>query len=545
MRKAIIFILLINGLISCRVNTPITEKKDFLRGANTAYRNFWDVEHYSISVEPNEANKYIRGTVLMAIKLKKERGDLLQIDLQEPMTISQIEQKETQGNTYSFINPRFYFRKGNHYFISVKALKNDTHLTLKINFEGHPHEAKKAPWDGGWVFAKDAKNRNWMSVAVQGIGASAWFPCKDYQGDEPDNGAVVSITTSQNNVGVANGRLVTDSLLNNHRHLFVWQVKNPINAYNIVPSIGHYVHFKDRFEGEEGSLSLDYWVLDYQLEKAKKQFAQVPKMLEAFEYWMGAYPFYEDGYKLVETPFLGMEHQSNIAYGNGYTNGYLGKDRSGSGWGNLFDFIIIHESGHEWFGNNITTEQVADMWVHEAFTTYTESLFVDYFHGKKAGAEYVIGQRDLILNDKPIQGVYNVHQEGSVDMYYKGANMLHTLRTWLNNDDKFRAILRGLNRDFRHKIVTGKEVEQYMALKSGLDLSAFFNQYVRTSKIPLLEIKKAGDSVAFRYQNVVKGFAMPLRLKNNEVIYPTDEWQKIAQDKFAMPLKDYLVEYKE
>jgi aminopeptidase N len=331
-------------------------------------------------------------------------------------------------------------------------------------------------------------------------------------------------------VAVANGRLIVKQLKNGIAS-WTWGVQNPINNYNIIPYIGKYVNWKETYDGEKGKLDCDYWVLDYNLEKAKEQFKQVPMMLKAFEYWFGPYPFYEDGYKLIEAPHLGMEHQSAVAYGNGFQNGYRGRDLSGSAakWGLKWDFIIVHESGHEWFANNITTVDIADMWVHEGFTNYSETLFTEYYYGKEAGSDYVIGTRKNIQNDIPIIGPYGVNKEGSGDMYYKGGNMLHTIRHVINDDEKFRNILRGLNKDFYHQVVTSKQVEDYMTQKSGKDLSKIFDQYLRTIKVPVLEYKFTGDNMYYRWTNCVAGFNMPVKLdKVDDWLKATTEWQTVA-----------------
>ncbi|HSC40371.1 MAG TPA: M1 family aminopeptidase, partial [Chitinophagaceae bacterium] len=310
---------------------------------------------------------------------------------------------------------------------------------------------------------------------------------------------------------------------------WTWYVVNAINNYDIIPYIGKYANWQETFTGEKGKLSCSYWVLDYNLDKAKEQFKQAPLMLKCFEYWFGPYPFYEDGYKLVEAPHLGMEHQSATAYGNKYHNGYLGRDLSGSGWGLKWDFIIVHESGHEWFGNNITSKDLADMWVHEGFTNYSETLFTECQYGKKAGEDYVIGSRKQIRNDIPIIAPYGVNQEGSGDMYSKSGNMLHTMRQVINDDDKFRQILRGLNTTFYHKTVTTQEIEGYINIESGIDFSKVFDQYLRTTDIPVLEYKTSDKSISFRWTNCVKGFNLPLKINAGEEkwIRPTEAWQTV------------------
>ncbi|WP_291120838.1 M1 family metallopeptidase [Empedobacter sp. UBA7248] len=519
-------LVLLLGLISITTNAQVLNNKqeftrqDSLRGTNNEFRNWWDVKKYKVSVEPDYQSKSIKGkTTIIFDKTAPQQSDLLQIDLQDPMMVSAV---KLNGKKISDFK-----RDGNVYFINVgKNIKNSSNQ-LELEYNGNPRVAVRAPWDGGWIFAKDEKGRDWMSVAVQGLGASAWFPNKDYLGDEPDKGMELEIIAPKDLVGVGNGRLVSKKEKNG-KTISTWKVVNPINNYNIIPYIGHYVNFKDTFEGEKGKLDLDYYVLDYNIDKAKSQFEQAKLMLKSFEHWFGPYPFYEDSFKIVEAPHLGMEHQSGIAYGNKFANGYLGRDLSGSGWGLKWDFIIVHEAGHEWFGNNITEKDVADMWIHEAFTAYSETLFTETYHGKDAASEYVRGTRKAIQNDIPIIGVYGVNQEGSGDMYYKGANMIHTLRTWMNNDEKFRQMLRGLNKEFYHQTVTTEQIENYIAKFSGLNLNTFFNQYLRTIKVPTLELKQSGNKVEYRYTNVVDGFAMPLRLKDSEVtINPTTNWQTI------------------
>ncbi len=369
-----------------------------------------------------------------------------------------------------------------------------------------------------------------MTAAVQGLGASAWFPCKDHQSDEPNLGASMSITVPDTLVAVANGRLMAREKVGENLMGFAWEVKNPINSYNMIPYIGHYAHWEDSFEGLEGTLSLDFWVLDYELEAAKSHFTQVQRMLVCFEDWLGPYPFYEDGYKLVQSPHLGMEHQSAIAYGNHFGNGYRGSDLSSSGWGLKWDFIIIHESGHEWFGNSITTADIADMWVHESFTAYTEALFTECNYGAAAGEDYVIGTRRSILNDKPIIGPYGVNKRGSGDMYYKGANMLHTMRHIVDHDSLFKEMLRGLNAKFYHSIVRTEQVEAYINEFTGIDFTKVFDQFLRQSSLPVLEYSIDKGKLYHRWTQCVEGFDMPLRLEGGMWLKPTTSWQVVPWD---------------
>jgi aminopeptidase N len=420
-------------------------------------------------------------------------------------------------------------REGNAFFINVSvALPKDSIVTLALQFQGNVTVAKRPPWDGGWIFSKDKLGRPWMSVACQGLGASVWFPCKDHQSDEPDQGSTLKINVPDSLMAVGNGRLISKEKYKQGWTAYKWEVKNPINNYNIIPYIGKYVSFSESYPGEKGKLDCDYWVLDYNLDKAKKQFAQVKPMLQAFEHWFGPYPFYEDGFKLVEAPHLGMEHQSAVAYGNGFQNGYRGRDLSGSGWGLNWDFIIVHESGHEWFGNNITTNEVADMWVHEGFTNYSETIFTNHHYGKDAGNAYVQGTRKLVQNDLPIIGKYGVNEEGSGDMYYKGGNLVHLIRQLFDDDEKFRMALREMNKRFYHATTTSAAVEQFWSEQLKRDLSPLFDQYLRATKIPTLEIEKNGNKIKYRWSDCNSNFNIPLRVMVDGKpvwIEPTTTWK--------------------
>ena len=348
---------------------------------------------------------------------------------------------------------------------------------------------------------------------------------------------------------VSNGRLESIEEHDDNTTTYNWVVTNPINNYGVNINIGDYVHFSEIYEGEKGPLDMDYYVLRDHLEKAKKQFKDAPKMMKAFEHWFGPYPFYEDSFKLVEVPYLGMEHQSSVTYGNEFKQGYLGRDLSGTGWGLKFDFIIIHESGHEWFANNITYKDAADMWVHEGFTAYSENLFLDYHYGTEASADYVIGTRANIRNDKPIIGTYDVNSEGSSDMYYKGSNLLHTLRQLVNDDEKWRQLLRGLNETFYHQTVTTQEIETYMSEFSGLNLTAFFNQYLRDVRVPTLEYSIKDNELSYRWINIVDGFQMPIEVEINEEkqwLYPTADWKKMEINSTKINIdRNFYIDHKQ
>ncbi|MEO7445590.1 MAG: M1 family metallopeptidase [Ferruginibacter sp.] len=515
---------------------PFGEKKgythqDTLRGSDGRYRQQWDVLKYEIAVQPDFESKTLQASNIMTFY--DNGAKCMQIDLQEPMILDSV---VNEDGHYSFN------REGNVYWVMFRDSNRMYKIipgerTLRFYYHGKPKEAKRAPWDGGWIWKKDKEGNPWMSVACQGLGASVWYPCKDYQGDEPDSGAILHVTVPDSLVAVGNGRLVRTIKNGKGLATYTWQVHSPINNYNIVPYIGKYVHFSEVYPGLKGNLDMDYWVLDYNLEKAKTQFLDAPRMMKAFEYWFGPYPFYVDGYKLVEALHLGMEHQSNVAYGNGYQNGYAGRDLSGSGWGLKWDFIIVHESGHEWFANSITTKDIADMWVHEGFTNYSETLFTDFYYGHEAGNAYVIGTRKAIANDIPIIGPYGVNREGSGDMYYKAGNMLHIIRQMTGSDEKFRALLTGMNRDFYHSIVTSAQVEKYLIDKSGLDLSKIFDQYLRTTLVPELEYKLEGKRLYYRWNDVVPGFNMPIDIapgKKNKatlLLKPTGQWKSVKVGK--------------
>ncbi|MCT8339809.1 M1 family metallopeptidase [Flavobacteriaceae bacterium TK19130] len=492
--------------------------QDTLRGSITPERAWWDLQHYNLKVSVNPDTKSIQGTNTVTYEVL-EPYQLFQIDLQPPMKL----EKAVQDGKDLTINS-----DGNAYFIQLqKKQKKGKKYDLTIHFSGTPRVAKRPPWDGGFTWRKDSNGKWFIATSNQGIGASIWWPNKDHPYDEPDNGVDLSITAPSNLVAVGNGRLV-ETKDKGDTKTWHWKVVNPINNYGVNINIGDYANFSETYEGLDGKLDMDYWVLQENLEEAKEQFKQAPMMMEAFEHWFGPYPFYEDSFKLVEVPYLGMEHQSSVTYGNRYMNGYLGSDLSGSGWGEKFDFIIIHESGHEWFANNITNKDVADMWLHEGFTAYSENLYLDYYYGKEASAAYVIGTRRNIQNDRPIIGTYGVSHEGSSDMYYKGANILHTLRQLIEDDGKWRQLLRGLNEEFRHQTVSSAQVEQYLSKESGIDLTEFWQQYLRTTKIPVLEYKVKNDSLQFRYTNIVEGFDMPVQVTVDEIeewIYPNAEWK--------------------
>ena len=448
----------------------------------------------------------------------------LQIELQAPMQLDKV----LQNN-----QPLRVEQDGYSYFISPKATQEiGSSHRLTMYFSGQPTAAKRAPWDGGITWTKDDNGVDFIASANQGIGASIWWPNKDHGYDEPDNGVLISVEVPEHLVNVSNGRLIqTEHNKDSHTKTYHWQVTNPINNYGVNINIADYVHFGEQYQGEKGLLDIDYWVLKDNEEKAKKHFKEGRRTIEALEYWFGPYPFYEDSYKLVEAPYLGMEHQSSVTYGNGYQNGYLGQDRSSAGPGLLFDFIIVHETGHEWFANSITAKDIADLWIHESFTSYSESLFLEYHFDQQTAYKYVRGQRQKIQNKTPIIGHYNIHSEGSSDMYDKGANMLHTLRQIVDNDLLWREILRGLNQKFYHQTVTSKKIEDYINQMSGQDFSKIFDQYLRDIRVPVLEYFIKDSFLKVRWSNTIVGFDMPVRVNiGGKVTWlsPTTQWTEVS-----------------
>jgi aminopeptidase N len=522
------FYLHVFFIVICALNLQaqglLTEKNNFsrqdtLRGAITPERVWWNLTYYHLEVTVDPDNKYISGkntikyTVLNVYQT-------MQIDLQTPLNMTKVMQ---DGKELEIVHD------GNAHFIKLtKEQTIGNTESIIVYYEGNPKEAIRAPWDGGFSWKKDRNDNHFVATSCQGLGASVWWPCKDHMYDEVES-MRISVTVPSHLMDVSNGRLES---IEDHgaTKTYNWFVDNPINNYGVNVNIGDYRHFSEVFDGEKGPLDMDYYVLKYNLEKAKKQFTDAPKMMKAFEHWFGPYPFYEDGYKLVEVPYLGMEHQSSVTYGNEFKQGYLGRDLSETGWGLKFDFIIIHESGHEWFANNITDIDAADMWIHESFTNYSESLFLDYYYGKKAASQYVIGLRQSIANKTPIIGKYNVNKSGSSDMYNKGGNMLHTLRQLIDNDKKWRSILRKMNKIFYHQTVTTAQIENFLSSETGFNLEPFFNQYLRGIKIPTLEYKIENNTLEYRWTNVVSNFKMPLKTILNgkeKWIYPTENWNEI------------------
>ncbi len=537
MRNVSICLLFILGIVLFQPGLAQSDdamRQSMLRGSITPEREWWDLQHYRLAVEFLPDKKAIRGSNVITFKTLKP-GNRMQIDLQKPLEISRV----LHGT-----NELKFEREGNVYWVSFPTeLAVGAEDSIEVFYEGIPTESRNPPWSGGITWGRDDLGEHFITTTCQGIGASIWWPNKDHGSDEPDRGMEINITVPENLVAVANGRLKkTGHDESAKTKTYFWEVKSPINNYGVNANIGNYVNFSEKYDGEAGELDMSYWVLAHQEETARKQFREAPRTIEAFEYWFGPYPFYKDSYKLVTVSYAGMEHQSSVTYGNWFRNGYRGRDLSGMGVGMLFDFIIVHETGHEWFGNSISMKDAADMWIHEGFTNYSENLFVEYHFSKKDAEDYVIGSRQLIRNDRPIIGTYGVNKSGSGDMYYKGGNMLHTIRQIINDDEKWRSILRGLNKEFWHKTTTTQEVESYISGKAGIDLSKVFDQYLRTANIPALNYGIEGNKLKYSYANIVDGFAMPLRVTINgqeTVITPRAESQELTVDE---PIESFDVD---
>ncbi|MEP6729591.1 MAG: M1 family metallopeptidase [bacterium] len=495
-------------------------RADTLRGAwTTPQRSWWDVEFYDLRVAINPADSSIRGSNGITYRVLAPANEM-QIDLMAPLEIDSMRQD----------NRSVPFRhEGPAYFAKVAtSQQTGEHKTITVYYHGHPLVAKRPPWDGGYSWTRDSLGNPWIVTTDQGMGASAWWPNKDTQADEPDSQRV-ALTVPDPLINISNGRLRRVVHHSNNTTTYEWFSVNPINNYAIAVAAGEYTHYSDMYQGEKGPLTMDFWPLAYHLDAAKRQFPQALTMMKCFEHWFGPYPWYEDGYKLIEVPNNGMEHQSAVSYGNRYANGYQGRDASGTGLGLKWDFIIVHESAHEWFGNNITSKDNADMWVHESFANYAEGIYTECLFGKDAGADYIIGNRRGIRNDVPIIPPYGVNAQGSGDMYPKGGEMLHTIRQIVNDDEKWRAILRGLNSTFARQTVMGSQIEAYISREAGTDLSKVFAQYLRTTKVPVFEYRAKGPVLEYRWANVVPGFDMPARVKlsssDTRLLHPTEQWQ--------------------
>ena len=520
------FLILFLSLFSVKSICQEFSLSDSLRGSLSSYRSCYDVYYYDLNVTIDDKNKELINSYNDFYITSLEDFDNIQIDLFSNLEINSIVFNETKLN---------FKRKFNAVFIDFsEIIKKGENVKFRVNYDGKPRKAVNPPWDGGFSWDYDKNKNPWIGVSCQGLGASSWWPCKDHQSDEPDSMRITCTVRSPLKV-VSNGKLISnksgyDLKLKSKVNTSSWFVSYPINNYNVTLCAADYAHFSDYYLSNSDTLFLDYYVLTYNETKAKEHFKQVKPMLECFEEYFGQYPFINDGFSLVETPYLGMEHQSAIAYGNNYLPGYNGNKNFIAGLD--FDYIIVHETGHEWWGNSITTNDIADMWIHEGFCTYSEVIYVECMYGYDTMLEYVNNQKRFVRNDKPIVGPYNVNKKGSNDMYQKGSLMLHTLRNLINDDELWFSILKGISIDFKYKVLDGKDIIEYINRKVDFNLSLFFNQYLFNSKIPILEykIQKEGREYVLLYRwNAIKDFDMKLLINDGEKniwISPNSEWKE-------------------
>ena len=518
MKNSFLVILTLLGIQ--QINAQFT-RRDSLQGGLRIERTSYDVKRYDLNITINPEQKSIKGfnDITFEVMVPTQK---IQLDLFDNMKVDSIvwntkKLKYNRDNDAVFIDfPEKLASKSNH--------------KLKFYYSGNPRIAKNAPWDGGFVFKKDSNGKDFIGVAVQGTGASLWYPVKDSQTDEPDSGASIKVAVPNGLMNVSNGRFLGSQDLKNGYTRWDWEVKNPINNYTITVNIADYVHIQDKMP----DLDLDYYVLRENEAKAREHFAEVKPMMECFQSKFGRYPFWEDGYKLVETPYLGMEHQSAVAYGNKYKKGYMGFDLSGTGVGMFFDYITIHETGHEWFGNSITSTDIADMWIHESFTTYSETVFIECMKGYDDAMKYINGQARNVKHDKPIIGQYGVNNEGSGDMYYKGSLLLNTLRHVIADDEKWWKMLYDYSETFKKKIITSDTVIDYFNKASGTDLTPIFRQYLYTNQVPIFIYKIEGDYLYYHWDNVMGDFNMPIDIgfEDKKIrLNPTLKEQKIKLKK--------------
>lgn len=493
------FLLLAISLFTATLYAQNFTRRDSLQGGLRPERTSFDVQRYDLNITLDLDKRHISGYNDITFKVV-ENTARIQLDLFENMQVESIVFNKKKLK---------YTRDNDAIFITFpKTLKKGTEEKVRFYYSGNPTVAKNAPWDGGFVFKKDNKGKHWIGVAVQGTGASLWFPVKDHQTDEPDRGASIKVAVPNGLMNVSNGRFTGKEDLKNGYTRWDWEVKNPINNYTITLNVADYAHIHDNLNG----LDIDYYVLRDNEEKAKKHFEEVKPMLECFEAKFGKYPFYEDGYKLVETPYLGMEHQSAVAYGNGYKKGYMGMDMSMTGVGMLFDYITIHESGHEWFGNSITSKDIADMWIHEGFTTYSETVYIECRYGYDKAMQYINGQRANVMNDKPVIGIFGVNKTGSGDKYFKGSLMLNTIRHIVNDDAKWWAMLLKFSETYKKQVIETETVVAFFNKESGVNLTPVFDQYLRYKNIPVLQLRMNGNRFEYRWKTDVANFTMPVEV---------------------------------
>jgi len=511
-------------LISADAYAQPGTRAEVLRGAIRPERDCYDVTRYDLTIKVDTSTKSIEGSNKITFHALRDFSRL-QVDLFANMKVDKIlfngaEQKFTRDFDAVFID-------------LDKIITQNTDAFIEVFYSGKPIIAKNPPWDGGFTWTKDQRGKPWISVSCQGIGASLWWPNKDHQSDEPETMTISCIVPGDLRC-VSNGRETAVEKLGDFTR-YEWTVSYPINNYNVSVNIGDYVHWHDVYQSPDGdTLSLDYYILRDNLNRSKKHFEQVKPMLACYEKYLGKYPFWRDGYALVETPFLGMEHQGAIAYGNKFKQGYDGMDRSGLKL--PFDYIIIHETGHEWWGNSVTAADIADMWIHESFCTYSEAIYAECMYGYDTAMSYVNAMRSTVSNKTPIVGTYGLNREGHSDMYVKGMLFLNTLRHVIDNDEIWWPMIKNMSdTTFKYRITDYDEVVSFFNQKTGMNLSPLFEQYVKNAGLPRLQycINKKGSkyTMKYRWETPVKEFAMPVDIYDGDKkirITPNNSWQKIT-----------------
>jgi aminopeptidase N len=523
----LVLALALTAPAAAQAQTPrVFTHADTLRGSNGPARAWWDAAFYDLHVKVNPADSSIAGRNGITYRVLHPASEM-QLDLQVPLVMDSVVQ---DGKRLAFR------RDGNAFFVTLATPQvAGTVRTATVYYHGSfadgDTSSARRRGAGPFHWATDSTGAPWIATSNEGPGASTWWPLKDLPADEPDSQRI-AITLPDPLKDISNGRLRSTTPNGDGTTTWEWFVANPINSYNVaINASPRYVAVRDTFAGLDGPLTIEFWALANHEANARALVPQVKTMLKCFEHWFGPYPWYTDGYKLIEVPYLGMEHQSGIAYGNEYLTGYRGRDLSKTGEGLGWDYIVVHESAHEWFGNNISSKDHADMWIHESFGMYAEALYLECTKGEAAGDRYLVGLRSsMIRNDMPIIGVYGVNNvPRSQDRYPKGANMLMTMRAVVRDDAKWLATLRGLNSTFRHQTVTAKQVRDYMSQATGVDLTKIFVQYQETVMIPVLEYRVAGDSLSYRWAEVIPGFDMPVDLVlpsgQSQRIHPTESWQ--------------------
>ena len=518
-RLAVQLILLLAAVPAAAQNIDtVYTHADTLRGSNGPGRDWWDASFYDLHVRVNPADSSIRGWNGITYRVLKPAGTM-QIDLQMPLEIDSIVQDRRKLT---------WRRDGNAFFVALRTAQRagDTRA-LRVYYHGQPGHDRPRP--AGFLWAHDSLGGWWLATTDEGIGASVWWPVKDYPADEPDSQRI-AITVPDPLIDVSNGRLRGTTHNADGTTTFEWFVADPINLYDVAVNAGRYTHYSDTLAGESGPLSLDFWPLEYHADTARGQWKQATPMLKCFEHWYGPYPWYRDGYKLIEQSYLGMEHQSGIAYGNRFLKGYLGRDLSGTGLGLSWDYIVIHESAHEWFGNAVSAADVSDMWIHEGWATYLECLYVEYTFGHDDYVKYTNGYKSHVQNREPIITFPGLHREPPQDMYFKGALMLHTLRSVIDDDAKWTALLHDLYQEFKYKNIGTTDVVGFVNRRLGMNLTPFFDEYLRHATLPQLDLAfdQAAGTVSYRWSADEMAFAMPIRVGQHDhwqVIRPTTAWQ--------------------